>query len=351
MKAKNVKEVKIKDITLGGNNPVLIQSMCNTKTKNITSTNKQIKELENAGCDLIRVAVPDIETAQILPKIKKDMKVPLIGDIHFDYRIAIEASKHCDKIRINPGNIGRWEHVCSVIENAKKNDCAIRIGVNMGSLSKECEKEMGRTPKAMVKSALEYINFFEKNNFKKIVVSLKSSDVLTSIYANRMFREKSSYPLHIGITEAGTKEEGAIKSSIGIGTLLADGIGETIRVSLTADPTEEIPVAKSILKFLNRGNFGRTIISCPTCARTHGKLIDIAKEVEKKTKHINKPLKIAIMGCEVNGPGEAKDADFGVALGKDSAYLFKNGEVTKKVMFEQITKELLKEINTGENVS
>lgn len=339
-----VKEVKIKNQCLGGSNPILIQSMCNTKTKDITATIRQIKELENAGCALIRVAVPDIESARILPEIKKDMKVPLVGDIHFDYRIAIEACKYCDKIRINPGNIGKWDHVQQVIKSAKENDCAIRIGVNMGSLNKESEKKFGRTSEAMVDSAIEYINFFEKNNFEKIVVSLKSSDVLTTIKANREFREKCRYPLHIGITEAGTKEEGTIKSSIGIGALLADGIGETIRVSLTEEPIEEISVAKSILKFLKPGSYGRTIISCPTCSRTHSKLIDIAKEIEKKTSHINEPLKIAIMGCEVNGPGEAKDADFGVALGKNMGSIFKKGQVVKKVTFDKITKEMLEEI-------
>ncbi|MGM5482041.1 MAG: flavodoxin-dependent (E)-4-hydroxy-3-methylbut-2-enyl-diphosphate synthase [Nanobdellota archaeon] len=338
------KEIAIGSKKIGKDNPVIVQSMCNTKTLDTAATINQIKKLENAGCEMIRVAVPDIKTAKILGKIKKEISNPLIGDIHFDYRVAVEASKHCDKIRINPGNIGKWEHVKEVLEFAKKNSCAIRIGVNMGSLSKSSEKKFGRNSKAMVESALEYINFFENNEFYDIVVSLKSSDVKTTIKANKEFSKVSQYPLHIGITEAGTKKEGTIKSSVGMGALLSEGIGDTIRVSLTENPVEEIDVAYNILKVLKLREKGRTIISCPTCARTHGELIKITKEIEEKTKNISKPITIAVMGCEVNGPGEAKEADVGVALGKDIAYIFKKGKIINKIKQEDIVEQLIKEI-------
>lgn len=338
------KEISIADKKIGAKNTVLVQSMCNTKTINTKETIQQIKSLESRGCEIIRVAVPDMETAKVLDKIKRNISIPLVGDIHFDYRIAVEAAKHCDKLRINPGNIGKWEHVKEVLNAAKENSCAIRIGVNMGSLSKSAEKNYGRTAKAMVESALEYIRFFEKNDFHKIVVSLKSSDNLTTIEANKKFAQLSKYPLHIGITEAGTKSEGTIKSSVGLGALLAGGIGSTIRVSLTEDPEEEVDVAYTILKVLKIREKGRVIISCPTCARTHGNLIDIAREVEDKTKHLKTPITIAVMGCEVNGPGEAKDADIGVALGKEIAYLFKKGKILRKINNESIVKELLSEI-------
>ncbi len=335
------KEATIGNRKIGGHNPVLLQSMCNTKTKDIHKTVNQIKNLEEAGCQIIRVAVPDMETAKILPKIKDKISIPLVADIHFDYRIAIESCKHCDKIRINPGNIGRWEYVKEIINSAKINNCAIRIGVNMGSLNKNIEKKMGRTAEAMVESAIEYLRFFEKNKFENIVVSLKSSDVLTTIEANRKFAKLSDYPIHIGITEAGTKNEGAIRSSIGIGALLSEGIGDTIRVSLTEDPVEEVKIAHSILSILGIRDSGRQIISCPTCARTHGNLIPIAKEVEEKTAHIKEPIKIAIMGCEVNGPGEASDADFGVALSEKDCCLFRKGKITKKIRYHEVVKELL----------
>jgi (E)-4-hydroxy-3-methylbut-2-enyl-diphosphate synthase len=341
---KKTKEVKVGDIVIGGNNPVIVQSMCNTKTNDTNSTINQIKELSIAGCEIIRVAVSDIKSAEKLKIIKKSISIPLVADIHFDYKLAIKASEYADKIRINPGNIGGEDKVKKVIDACKKNNCAIRIGVNLGSIDKKIEKKFGRTPRAMVESALEHIRFFEKNNFTNIIISLKASDVITTIEANKLLSKKCDYPIHLGITEAGTINEGTIKSSVGIGSLLSQGIGDTIRVSLTSNPVEEIPVCYSILRALELRK-GRIFVSCPTCGRTHGNLIDIANTIEKETRMIDKNITIAVMGCEVNGPGEAKNADIGVALSKDYGFIFKKGEIIKKIKHKEIVKILLFEID------
>jgi (E)-4-hydroxy-3-methylbut-2-enyl-diphosphate synthase len=343
IKRKKTNPVNIANVIIGANNPIVIQSMTNTKTNDIKSTIKQIKELELAGCEIVRVAVPDMKSAEALKEIKKNIKIPLVADIHFDYKLAIKASEYADKIRINPGNIGSLEKVKEIINACKKNNCAIRIGVNLGSIQKDIEKKFGRTPNAMVESALTYIKFFEKNNFTNIIISLKSSDVLTTINANKLLSKNCNYPIHLGITEAGTKIEGTIKSSIGIGSLLAQGIGDTIRVSLTTNPVEEIAICNSILRALELKK-GRIFISCPTCGRTHGNLIKIANIIEEKTKNIQIPLTIAVMGCEVNGPGEAKNSDIGVALSKDYGYIFKKGKIIKKTIHKDIVEELLNEI-------
>jgi len=342
---KKSRVVRIGNRKIGGGNPVLVQSMCNTKTTDIDSTLKQIHELQDSGCEIIRLAVPDEKSASALKEIKQNIDIPLVADIHFDYRLAVLSSKYCDKIRINPGNIGSDKHVRSVLDAAKENSIPIRIGVNLGSLHKKIEEKYGRTPDAMVESALQHIRFCEKNDFNEIVISLKASDVMTTIQANRLFSERSDYPLHIGVTEAGTMFDGTIRSSVGIGTLLADNIGDTIRVSLTENPVEEIRVSYSILSSLGLRKTGRTIISCPTCGRTHGDLIRIAKEIEERTEHIKKPITIAVMGCEVNGPGEAKHADIGVALSRDNVHIFKKGRIIKEVSKTDLVDCLIDEIN------
>ncbi len=304
--------------------------MCNTRTKDINATVKQILELEKAGCDIVRVAVPDKESVSALPKIRRRISMPLVADIHFDYRLAIESARFADKIRINPGNIGGKEKFKDVLKAAKENSIAVRIGINSGSLEKDIEKKYGRTAKAVVESASNALKIAENFGFENIVVSLKSSDVKSTIDAYRVFSERFDYPLHVGVTEAGPLPIGAVKSSIGIGTLLAEGIGDTIRVSLTENPVEEVNAAKEILKSL-RLMKGRVFVSCPTCGRTNPKVIRIAKEIERKTRGIEKEIKIAVMGCEVNGPGEAKDADIGIAFSKDRVFLFKKGNVIKVV--------------------
>ncbi len=340
------REIAIGSKKIGGGKPVLVQSMCNTMTSDVKATVAQIHELEKAGCELIRVAVPDEKSAQALGEIKKRIDIPLIADIHFDYRLAILSAKHADKLRINPGNIGSEENIKKIIAEAKKYDIPIRIGVNLGSLEKSIEKELGRTPEALVSSAMKYIKFFEKNDFHKLVISIKASDVKTTIVANRLLSKETDYPIHLGITEAGTCFDGTIKSAIGIGSLLGDGIGDTIRVSLTEDPVDEIPVAYSILKALGLRN-GRKIISCPTCGRTHGDLIRITKEIEELTKGLDKDITIAVMGCEVNGPGEASNADVGVALGKTHSLIFRKGKVVKKISQKSIITGLMDEVDAA----
>jgi len=346
---KKTKVVRIGNKLIGGNNPILVQSMCNTKTYDVKSTIKQIQELEKAGCEIIRVAVPDEKSARALKEIKENINIPLVADIHFDYKLALDSAPYIDKLRINPGNIGDEGKIKQVVEAAKKYSLPIRIGVNLGSLEKDIEDKYGRTAKAMVESARKHIGLLEKNDFKDIVVSLKSSDVNMTIEACRLFAKEFDYPQHLGITEAGTVLSGSIKSAMGLGILLNEGIGSTIRVSLTADPVEEVKTAYEILTHLNLRKFGRTIISCPTCARTHGNLIKIAEEIEEKTKELKKPINIAIMGCEVNGPGEAKHADIGVALGEKYGFVFKKGEVVKKVEHKDVVNELIKEIEYGED--
>lgn len=343
---KITREVKIGNKKIGGNNPILVQSMTNTDTHDIEKTIEQIKRLEAEGCDIIRVAVPDMEAAEAIKEIKKNINIPLVADIHFDYRLAIKSIENgADKIRINPGNIGGEENIKKVVEIAKEKGIPIRIGVNSGSLEKEIlHKYKGVTAEAVVESALKNVLILEKLGFYDIVISLKTTNVPLTIEAYKLASSKVDYPLHVGITEAGTIEAGTIKSAIGIGTLLYLGIGDTIRVSLTGDPVHEVRVGRQILRSLGLLKEGVEIISCPTCGRTKIDLIRLAEEVEKRTRNIKKPLKVAVMGCAVNGPGEAKEADIGIAGGDGEGVIFKKGKVYKKVKEEELVEELMKEI-------
>ena len=343
---KITREVKVGNKKIGGNNPILVQSMTNTDTHDIEKTIEQIRRLEAEGCDIIRVAVPDMEAAEAIKEIKKNINIPLVADIHFDYRLAIKSIENgVDKIRINPGNIGREENIKKVVEIAKERGIPIRIGVNSGSLEKEIlYKYKGITAEAVVESALKSVLILEKLGFYDIVISLKTPNVPLTIEAYKLASSKVDYPLHVGITEAGTIEAGTIKSAIGIGTLLYLGIGDTIRVSLTGDPVHEVRVGRQILRSLGLLKEGVEVISCPTCGRTKIDLIKLAEEVEKRTRHIKKPLKVAVMGCVVNGPGEAKEADIGIAGGDGEGVIFKKGKVYKKVKEEELIEELTKEI-------
>lgn len=346
---KQKRVVNIGGVKIGGSNPVAIQSMCNTDTRDVKSTVSQILKLEDAGCEIIRVAVPDMAAAEAVKEIKKQIHIPLVVDIHFDYRLALECMKNgADKVRINPGNIGDRERVKQVVETAKSGGIPIRIGVNGGSLDKRLlEKHGGVTADALVESAMEHVAILDELNFNDIVVSIKVSDVPTTLAAYRRFNEVSDIPLHIGVTEAGTLRSGTIKSSVGIGTLLAEGIGDTMRVSLTADPIEEIYAAYEIQRVLGLRE-GVKLISCPTCGRTQINLIDIANEVEKRIAKIEKPIKVAVMGCAVNGPGEAREADIGIAGGNGVGLIFKKGEILRKVPEDRIIDELMNEIEKME---
>lgn len=338
--------VKVGNIELGGENRVIIQSMTNTPTDNVEKTVLQIKELEAAGCEMVRVTVNSEAAALAISEIKKQINIPLVADIHFDYRLALKAMENgIDKLRINPGNIGGDDKVKIVVEMAKEKNIPIRIGVNSGSIEKEILEKYGRpTADAMVESAIYHVNLLEKYNFHNIIISLKSSNVKMMVEAYRKISKKFNYPLHLGVTEAGTAFQGSIKSAIGIGSLLVDGIGSTIRVSLTENPVEEIKVAREILKVLGLRDEGVEIISCPTCGRTEIDLIGLTKEVEKEFGGLSSKIKIAVMGCVVNGPGEAKEADYGVAGGKGVGVLFKKGKIFKKVNEEDIIEELKKMI-------
>jgi len=338
------KKIKVGDIYIGGSEDIIIQSMTNTNTANIEKTVEQIKKLESLGCQLVRVAVNNIAAAEAIKEIKKQVDIPLVADIHFDYKLALLAIENgIDKLRINPGNIGSDERVKEVVEKAKEYNIPIRIGVNGGSLEKEILKKYGEvTPEALVESGMYHINLLEKYGFENIIISLKASNVKVMRKAYQIIAEKIDYPLHLGVTEAGTYFQGSIKSAIGIGSLLIDGIGDTIRVSLTEDPTEEIGVAKEILKVLGIGKVGTEIISCPTCGRTEIDLIGLTKKVEEKFCDYGQQIKIAVMGCVVNGPGEAREADYGVAGGNGVGVLFKKGKVIKTVKEEEILEELQK---------
>lgn len=341
------RKILVNGVQIGGQNKVVIQSMTNTKTKDVEATVKQILELEQAGCEIIRVACLDLEDARAIKSIKEKIHIPIVADIHFDYKIALQAIESgVDKIRINPGNIGSSEKVKAVVDGCKQHHIPIRIGVNAGSLEKDLlEKNNGRpTAEAMVESARRHIEILEKLDFYDICLSLKASDLDLCIKAYEMASEKFHYPLHIGITEAGTAFSGTIKSSIGLGVLLREGIGDTLRVSLSDDPIEEIKVAKEILK--NCGLYHKipTLVSCPTCGRTQIDLIPMAKEVEKFLQTIEADITVAVMGCAVNGPGEAKNADIGIAGGIKEGLLFKKGEIIRKVKQEEIVKVLKQEI-------
>ena len=346
MQRRKTKKIYVKDITIGGDSPIVIQSMTNTKTSDAKATIAQIKALEKAGCELVRVSVPNNESAQAIGEIISNVNIPVVADIHFDYKLALESIKNgVHGLRINPGNIGNEEKVIQVVNEAKKRNIKIRIGVNAGSLEKDLLDSMGRTSEAMVESAFRHIKILEKYDFYNTAVSLKASDIETTIKAYELFSSKSDYPLHLGITEAGTLKAGTVKSSIGIGYMLLNGIGDTIRVSLTADPVEEIYVAKEILKSIGLDNESIRIISCPTCARTDIDIIGLAEKVEKATANIKKNISVAIMGCAVNGPGEARDADLGIAGGKSEALLFKKGQIIRKVDEASIIEVLLEEID------
>lgn len=340
------KKVMAGALSIGGGAPVSIQSMTNTKTKDVASTVALIHRLEAAGCELVRVAVPDEESARCIDKIKEQISIPLVADIHFDYRLALLCiERGIDKIRINPGNIGSKERVEAVAQAAKQKGIPIRIGVNGGSLEPALVEKYGRPcPEAMVESAFSHMRLLEQCGFDDIVISLKASDVSDTVAAYRLMAERCAYPLHLGVTEAGTRFAGTVKSSVGIGALLLDGIGDTVRVSLTADPVEEVTVAIEILKACGLRNEGVRIVSCPTCARCNIDMIPIAEQMGELLKNCKKNIKVAIMGCAVNGPGEARDADIGIAGGKGDALLFKKGKSVRKVAEADIVRELMAEI-------
>lgn len=344
------REIFVGSVQVGGGSPISVQSMTKTDTRDVNTTVKQIKSLQKAGCEIIRIAVPDIEAAKALGNIGKAVAIPVIADIHFDWRLALEAIKQgVDGLRINPGNIGaRWK-VSEVVAAASDKHIPIRIGVNAGSLSKKLLAKYGHpTPEALVESAEEHINILEQLNFREIKVSLKASNVLTTVDAYRLFSRRFRYPLHVGISEAGPSFTGIIKSSVGIGILLADGIGDTVRVSLSAGPREEIRVAYEILKSLGLRTKGANIISCPTCGRCQIDIRGLASKVESRLKHIDKPLTVAVMGCAVNGPGEAREADIGIAGGKGVGLLFRKGKIIKRVEEKELLNELMEEINKQE---
>lgn len=346
MLREETRSVQVGNLTIGGNNHVVIQSMCNTKTKNVEATIKQINALEQAGCELVRVAVFDKEDAYAIKEIKKGIHIPLVADIHFDYKLALIAIESgIDKVRINPGNIGSIEKVKAVVDACKKKHIPIRIGVNGGSLEKDILEKYGEpTPEGMVESAMKHVKILEDLDFHDIVISLKSSNTMLTIKAYELASKTFPYPLHVGVTEAGTALGGTIKSSLGIGTLLYEGIGNTIRVSLSDDPVEEIKVAKILLKELGLLKGVPTLVSCPTCGRIQYDLIPIAKEMEDFLKDIHLDITVAIMGCAVNGPGEARHADIGIAGGVGEGLLIKHGEIVKRVKQEDMVQTLKDEI-------
>lgn len=348
MKRRKTSSLQVGTVRLGGEFPVAVQSMTNTKTDNVEATVAQIKELTLAGCDIVRVAVPDMAAARAIEQIKEHVTIPIIADIHFDYRLAIAAMESgVDGLRINPGNIGDPEQVAMIVAEAKKRHVPIRIGVNAGSLEKSILEKYGGhpTPAGMVESALQHIAILEKLGFYDIKISLKANDVPMTINAYQLMSEAVKYPLHLGITEAGTIKSGIIKSAVGIGALLAQGIGDTIRVSLTGDPVEEVRAANEILKSLGLKEYGPTLVSCPTCGRCNIDLAVIAEEVEKKLSTIQKPFKVAVMGCIVNGPGEAREADIGIAGGKGQGIVFRKGEIIQKVREDELISVLFAEID------
>ena len=343
---EHTKVIKIGDRVIGGGNPVLIQSMTNTKTEDVRATVKQIQELAAAGCDIIRCAVPTFEAAKALAEIKKEISIPLVADIHFDYRLEIAAIENgADKIRINPGNIGSRSRVQAVVDAAKERQIPIRVGVNSGSLEKELvEKYHGVTAEGIVESALDKVHLIEDMGYDQLVISIKSSDVLMCARAHELIADKTDYPLHVGITEAGTLFSGNIKSAVGLGIILYQGIGDTIRVSLTGDPLEEVRSAKRILKTLGLKKGGIEVVSCPTCGRTQIDLIGLANRVERMVEDIPLDIKVAVMGCVVNGPGEAKEADIGIAGGVGTGLLIKKGEIVKKLPEDELLEALRQEL-------
>jgi len=343
---KKTRRVYVGNVPIGGGTPISVQSMCSTDTRDVKATLRQIKRLEKAGCEIVRLAVLDEKAAEAISIIKQVAKIPLVADIHFDYRLALRAlDSGVDKLRINPGTIGALWKVKEVVKAAKERKVPIRIGVNAASLPKSILKKYGQaSSKAMVEAALEQVEILENLDYQEIVVSLKASDVPTTIEAYKMFSERSNYPLHLGVTEVGMVRVGSIKSAVGIGSLLAMGIGDTIRVSLTGDPIAEVKVGYEILKSLNLREYGPILISCPTCGRMEIDLLPIVKQVDKRLSKIKEPIKVAVMGCVVNGPGEAKEADIGVAGGRGIGLIFSKGKIIRKVREKNIVRSLMNEI-------
>jgi len=346
MHREHTRIVKIGNRVIGGGNPILIQSMTNTKTEDIKATIEQIQRLEAAGCEIVRCSVPSSEAAAALAEIKKNIRIPLVADIHFDYRLAIAAMENgADKIRINPGNIGGEEKLRAVVNVARQLDIPIRVGVNSGSLEKSIIEKYGRvTAEGLVESALDKVRMIEDMGYDRLVISIKSSDVMMCVRAHELIAKKTDYPLHVGITEAGTVFAGNIKSAVGLGIILYQGIGDTIRVSLTGDPVEEVKSAKLILKTLGLRKGGIEIVSCPTCGRTQIDLIKLATQVEEMTADIDLDIKVAVMGCAVNGPGESKEADIGIAGGKGEGLLIKRGKIIRKVPESELLNVLRQEL-------
>ena len=344
---KKTRQIHIGSVAIGGGAPISVQSMTNTKTTDTEATVQQIKALTAAGCDIVRLAVPDMAAAENLGNIIKEVKVPLVADIHFDYKLALEAIRQgISGLRLNPGNIGGEEKVRAVVQEAKAHGIPIRIGVNAGSLDKKIlEKHGGVTAEGLVESALQHVRILEQQGFYDTKISLKAHDVPMTLAAYRLMSEKVDYPLHLGITEAGTPNTGIIKSAVGIGSLLAEGIGDTFRISLTGDPVVEVKVANEILKALGLKEYGPTLVACPTCGRTSIDLPAIAAQVEKKLEGITEPIEVAVMGCVVNGPGEARGADVGIAGGKGEGLVFRKGEIVRKVPESELVTELFKEID------
>lgn len=348
MERMKTQEVRIGNVVIGGNHPIAIQSMCNTKTEDVAATVAQIRDLTAMGCEIIRVAVPTMEAANAIKEIKKQIEIPLVADIHFDYRLAIAAMENgADKIRINPGNIGSEERIRAVVDKAKEKNIPIRVGVNSGSLEKDLvEKYGGVTAEGLVESALDKVKIIEDMGYDNLVISIKSSDVMMCVRAHELIKNKTNHPIHVGITESGTINSGNVKSSIGLGLILSQGIGDTIRISLTGDPREEIKTAKLVLKTLGLRKGGIEIVSCPTCGRTQIDLISLANKVENLvSEYPNLDIKVAVMGCVVNGPGEAKEADLGVAGGVGVGLLIKRGEIVKKVPEDQLLSTLKEELD------
>ena len=344
------RKVKVGKLHIGGDVPIPIQSMTTTDTTDTNATINQIHGLEEIGCDIIRVSAPSMEAAHALKEIKKNITIPLVVDIHFDYRIALEAVKYVDKLRINPGNIGNEEKVRLVVNAAKENGIPMRVGVNLGSLERDLFEKYGYSPEAMVESAMRHVRILESLDFYDTIVSLKASDVPRMVQAYRLFAQKTDYPLHLGVTEAGSKIPGAVKSSMGMGMLLSEGIGDTLRVSLSEDPKEEVKVGKLILRSLGLRKDGVEVTSCPTCARTHIDVIKLVEEIENRTEKIKKPIHIAIMGCAVNGPGESKKADLGIVGGAGNTnLLYKDGKIVAKLEKDNIIEVLMKEIGILNN--
>ncbi len=341
------KKINIGNKIIGGGRPILIQSMCNTKTDDVEATVSQILKLEAAGCDIIRVAVPDMDAARAIERIKSDIHIPLVADIHFDYKLAIASMEYgADKIRINPGNIGNLDRIKAVTDKARESNIPIRVGVNSGSLEKEIlKKYSGVSAEGIVESALNKVGIIEKLGYNNLVISIKSSDVLMCIKAHELIAERTDYPLHIGITESGTVRRGTVKSSVGLGVILYQGIGDTIRVSLTGDPVEEVVCAKLILKSLGLRKSGIEVVSCPTCGRTSIDLIALANQVEELVEDYDMNIKVAVMGCIVNGPGEAKEADIGIAGGNGEGMLIKKGKVIKRVKESELLATLKEELD------